>query len=169
MPLEILRTIHIVTGALWVGAVVLLAWFIAPAAGALGPAGGALMSHLNNVRKMPRYMSPMAVLAILSGLSLMGMVSHGNSGWMHTHMGITISIGAVLGILGFAHGIATIMPLTRRMAARGAEIAKAGRAPTGDEQAEMQRDFRKLGRNTRIAATMLLLALVAMAMARYIP
>ena len=43
---EIVRFLHILCGILWVGAMAMLAFFVAPSVGAAGPAGGAVAGGL---------------------------------------------------------------------------------------------------------------------------
>ena len=64
------RFVHVVCGVAWAGAVIFIAWILLPAIRATGPAGGALMQQLVRVQRLPVYLMVMAILTILSGLSL---------------------------------------------------------------------------------------------------
>jgi uncharacterized membrane protein len=165
----IIRLIHILAGVLWVGAAVMLAFFVGPAAGSAGPAGGALMDQLVRVRKLPAYMASMAGLTVLAGIGLMWM--HGaatDGGWMRTSSGKLFMWGALVAIVGFVWGMVMASRLAKRMTARTAALAAAGRPPTAEEQAEIRQGFARLSFHTRGAAIVLVIAAAMMAFARYI-
>ena len=50
----VLRTFHILGGALWFGSAFLFAGFFGPAAGELGPAAGPVMSNVVKKRKIAK-------------------------------------------------------------------------------------------------------------------
>lgn len=54
--IAVLRVIHIVLGAFWAGATILLAWWALPTARQLGPAAAPFMQGLLQ-RKMAAYLS----------------------------------------------------------------------------------------------------------------
>jgi uncharacterized membrane protein len=166
---EILRLFHIVAGILWVGGMVMLAFFVGPTAGALGPAGGAMMNHLAKVRKLPAYLASMAGTTVLAGLALMWLNASATGGeWMRTPMGKTFMWGALAAIVAFIWGIAFTARMARSLAARAGALAAAGRPPTPEEQADMKRSFARLGFHTRGVAILLLVAAALMAGARYV-
>jgi len=171
ITIELLRLLHIVGGVLWVGALVLLAFFITPAAGALGPAGGAMMNQLSTVQKMPQYIMGTAIVAVLAGLALFGLDASGTGGhaWMRSGMGMTLGVGGLIAIIALIMGVTTAVPLARRLGARAAAMAQAGRPPSEAEQAAFQADFARLSRLTRTGAILVLIATAAMALARYMP
>ena len=49
--LHLLRVVHVLAGAFWVGAVTFIAAFLVPAVTALGPVGGQVMEQVIQVRK----------------------------------------------------------------------------------------------------------------------
>jgi hypothetical protein len=165
----IIRLIHILAGVLWVGAAVMLAFFVGPAAGGAGPAGGVLMDQLVRVRKLPAYMASMAGLTVLAGFGLMWMhASATDGGWMRTASGKLFMWGALVAIVGFVWGMVLASRLAKRMTARTAALAAAGRPPTAEEQAEIRQGFARLSFHTRGSAIVLVLAAAMMALARYI-
>jgi hypothetical protein len=165
----IIRLIHILAGVLWVGAAVMLAFFVGPAAGGAGPAGGVLMDQLVRVRKLPAYMASMAGLTVLAGFGLMWMhASATDGGWMRTASGKLFMWGALVAIVGFVWGMVMASRLAKRMTARTAALAAAGRPPTAEEQAEISQGFARLSFHTRGAAIVLVIAAAMMAFARYI-
>jgi hypothetical protein len=165
----IIRLIHILAGVLWVGAAVMLAFFVGPAAGGAGPAGGVLMDQLVRVRKLPAYMASMAGLTVLAGFGLMWMhASATDGGWMRTASGKLFMWGALVAIVGFVWGMVMASRLAKRMTARTAALAAAGRPPTAEEQAEIRQGLARLSFHTRGAAIVLVIAAAMMAFARYI-
>jgi hypothetical protein len=165
----IIRLLHIVAGVLWVGAAVLLAFFVGPAAGAIGPASGPMMNELIRVRKMPAYMASMAGITVLAGIILLWM--HGaatDGGWMRTSSGKMFMWGALVAIIGFIWGMVMASRLAKRLTARVAAMGAAGQPPSLEEQAEIRRGFARLSFHTRGAALVLILAAAMMALARYV-
>ena len=166
---EILRFFHIVAGVLWVGAMMMLAFFVAPAVGALGPSGGAMMNQLNRVRKLPAYLGSTAGLTVLAGIGLIWLNMSATEGaWGKTGAGKMFMWGGLLGIVGFLYGAIFSSRMARRMAARAAVLTTDGRVPTPEEKAEMQQGFSRLGTHARIVAILLLIAAAMMALARYV-
>jgi uncharacterized membrane protein len=165
----VIRLIHILAGVLWVGAAVMLAFFVGPAAGDAGPAGGAVMDQLIRVRKLPAYMASVAGSTVLAGLILMWMhASATDGGWMRTASGKLFMWGALVAIIGFVWGMVMATRLAKRMTARASAMAAAGRPPTPEEQAELRQGFARLSFHTRGAAIVLILAAAMMALARYV-
>ena len=54
--ITLLRVLHIVGGAFWVGTAVFIAAFLGPSLRAAGPAAGPIMSYLTQVRRLPIWM-----------------------------------------------------------------------------------------------------------------
>ena len=80
-----LRAIHVLSGALWVGAATLNAFFVIPSIMAAGPAGGQVMRVIVQVRRLPVFMNTVMAVTLLSGLALYWWSSSGFSaawrGW----------------------------------------------------------------------------------------
>ena len=166
--LLVVRALHIVAGALWVGGIVALSLFVAPSIMASGPAGGAVMKQLIETRKFPLYMMGMAILTVLSGFGLFWSDAHGNETFTHSPFGRAISIGAALAIVALVLGMTVGAPSAKRLGALAAQAQARGGAPDPAAAAEMQRLQRKMQIVTRLAAALILLAVIAMASARYL-
>jgi uncharacterized membrane protein len=65
-----LRIVHILAGALWVGAAVAYFAFFGPTVKSMGAAGGQFMQHLMERRKYPIFMTVASALTILAGVPL---------------------------------------------------------------------------------------------------
>jgi hypothetical protein len=167
--LLIFRLLHIVFGVFWVGAVTLVAFFLGPSVFAAGPAGGAVMRQLMEVRRMAAWLMGASAVTILSGFALYWHDSNGfrSAQWLGSGPGRTFGLGAVLAVVGLVVGMAVNVPAARRMAALGAGLHTAGRPPSADELAVMAGLQRRLAWGSAVGAGLLLLATAAMAVARY--
>src|SRR5689334_12522167 len=162
------RLAHIIAGAFWFGTFMFVARFLMPAVKAAGPGAGPVMAQLG--KKIPQAMMGAAAVTILSGLWLMSLVSGGSTRvFMQSGFGRTIGLGAASAILALTLGMIINVPASRRMAAVNEGIGKRGGAPTAEEGAELKKIMARLGLGTMIAGTFLTIAVIAMAVARYVP
>lgn len=166
----VLRLVHILTGVFWVGALVFIAGFLMPAVRATGPAGGAVMGQVMQVRKLHRYMTSAGLLNILSGFCMVYVLA-GSLGfqWFTIGMGRAIGIGALLTLVATVFGLVVNAPTAQRVAKLAASFQSAGRAPTPDEASQMQALQQRLSRAAIAVTIMLVLAAACMAVARYLP
>jgi uncharacterized membrane protein len=168
--MAVLRIIHIVAGVFWVGSVIFVASILLPTLQAVGPSAGPVMEHLVQVRRLSVRLMIAMTLVILSGIALYWKDSAGfQSAWMRSGPGTVFGLGAVLGIAGAVLGMATSAPTGRRLAAMTATIKARGGPPTAEELAEIQRLQARMRGAGRLVAVLLVLATVAMAVARYVP
>ena len=167
--LIVLRLIHVLGGIFWVGAGLFNLLFLAPAMAAAGPAAGPIMQVMKR-RRIFVIMPTVALLTILSGLRLMMIVS-GNFGgaYFRSDAGAAFAFGGACAIVAFVIGVAFAMPAQRRLGAIGPELAAAAddatRARLQAEASRLQGRMRRAGPATAI---LLVLAAVAMAVARYL-
>ena len=163
----VLRLLHILSGAFWYGAVIFSARFLMPSLRAAGPPAGPIMAQLNQ-RRMPLAMMGAGIVNVGSGIWLMVMVSGGDfRTWMQSGTGQTLGLGGVLAILALIIGMIMGPPSARRIGAIAAAAATRGGPPLPEEAAEMARLQKRLGIGTATVATLLTLAVAAMAVARY--
>lgn len=166
----LLRLIHIVIGVAWAGSIIFIAMFLLPAVKSTGPNGGAVMSYLTQVKRMPSYLMGGVLLTILSGIALYWNDSAGfSTQWMASGPGRTFAFGGAMGIIVAIIGGAVNAPAAARLGALGAEIKAAGGPPSPAQTAEIQRLQGRLTNAMRATAVFLTLALIAMAVARYVP
>ena len=163
-----LRAVHIVGGAFWVGAVVALGFYVSPAISDAGPDGGKVMMAL--VRRKFLVVVPLVGLfTILAGIALYWHDSEGFAGpWRDSRMGISMGIGAVLTIVAFILGVAIVRPAVMRAMAMMQEMPSVPEADRPAKMAEVQRLRAKGQLFNRIVAVMLLVAVLTMAVARYL-
>lgn len=157
-------------GVLWVGSTFLFSAFIGPSAAEVGPSAGPLLTVLVKKRKLPRVIESLSGVTVLAGwiLWLRNVDLYGGLGnWLDSTFGIVITIGAVLATAAFVIGLRGIAPNVVRLVDLGGEIAASGGPPTPEQGAEMARIQKTLESASKIDLVLLLLAVTAMATARY--
>lgn len=162
----ILRILHIFSAVAWVGATWMVVFFVEPTVRALGPEGGKFMTYMATTRRYPVYISAAAGITLLAGIILFG-VSVWAPVW-YTPRGLTFLIGGLIGIVGGVVGGMT-GGVTGRLTRLGGEIAKQGKPPSPEQGAEMRSLQERLRTYARVTAILTSIALLAMAVARYVP
>lgn len=166
----LLRVLHIVGGVFWVGTAVFIAAFLGPSLRAAGPAGGAVMSHLTQARRLPIWMMVAMSVTLIAGFLLYWADARtGGSAWLGSGPGRTLGLGGLLAVAGGVVGMAVTAPTGRKLGTLGGAMAAAGRPPTPEELATMQSLQRRLATAAALVAVLVVLATVAMAVARYVP
>jgi len=160
--LFLLRAIHIFAGVFWIGSVLLVTFYLLPAARNTGAAGGQVLQELMLKRKLPAHLIWAGFVTILAGIGLfMRNMSLSHGAWARSPMGIGISIGALAGILGLMVGMTVNGPTAKRLALAG----QPGGNPLSDsERAALARRLR-IG--TLATTALLVIAVITMATARY--
>jgi hypothetical protein len=165
----VLRIVHIVAGAFWVGAVFLMIGFIAPTGRELGPPAGPFLAHLAGKKRVTEAILTAAGLTIVAGLLMYWRVSSGlDLDWIGSATGLALTIGAICGIVAFVIGLTVVRPTTTATLALGREVAEGGGTPTPEQSARMQA-LQARGKATgRALVPLLVIAVAAMASARYL-
>ena len=166
----VLRFLHIVSGALWVGSAFLFVGFIGPSAAEVGPSAGPLMSVAVKKRKVAKLITWLGMITVAAGWTmwLKNMDDFGGlSNWLDTNFGVAITIGAVLATTTFFIGYFGVGRNVERMVDLGDQIAASGGPPSPEQQAEMDRIGSALQRHGKLDLILLLLAITAMSTARY--
>lgn len=167
--IAILRVLHILGGVFWVGVAIFIAAFLGPSLRAVGPAGGAVMTQLTQVRRLPLWMMVAMSVTLIAGFLLYWANARtGGSAWLGSGPGRTFGLGGLLALAGGVLGMAVTAPTGRKLGALGAALAAAGRAPTAEELATLQTLQRRLATAATAVAVLVSLATVAMAVARYV-
>ena len=164
----VLRLLHIVSGVFWAGAVFLMVGFVFPSVRDAGPGGAPFMQQIQR-RRLPVFMNGAAGLTMLSGLILYGRaVAMTDGAWARTNAAMVFGIGGVATIIAAIIGGAFVSRSGIRLGKLGEAIQASGRPPSPEQMAEMKALQAKMGKAMRIVALLLLIAVVAMATARYI-
>jgi hypothetical protein len=165
----LLRVLHIGSGALWVGAAVVVAVYVEPTARHTGPEGQRYMQALMRTSFRPA-MIVLGVVTILAGLALYWQDSGGftSAEWLRTSAARTFGIGGIFGIASLLLGIAFTAPAAARLTKLASSVQAAGRPPTAGEGAQLGALSDRLTMLSRLNAALLVLALLLMAVARAI-
>jgi uncharacterized membrane protein len=162
-----LRLLHVAGGVMWVGAAVLMAGFVVPAARGAGADG--FLPALMRDRRAGAYLMATAATTLLTGFALYARMSALTQGaFGATHQGITLGVGGVAGVLALVTASLGTGPAARRMATIGGRLRGESRAPTPDEARQMSRLQARVRLCTALAMGLLLFATGCMAVARYV-
>jgi uncharacterized membrane protein len=165
----VLRIVHIFSGVFWVGATWMTAGFLAPAAEAIGSDAEKFLAYINHKRRLPSLIGSSAGLTILAGLLLYWHDSAGlQLSWITSPTGLGFTFGALCAIIQMIFAFALLIPTIKRLDLIGQEIHSSGKPPTADEVSRLHQVQHKLEGYERIAALLLVLALLGMVSARYL-
>jgi uncharacterized membrane protein len=166
--LIVLRVVHILGGIFWVGGALISTLFLVPALSTLGPTAGQVFAALQK-RKMMTTMFASSVLSILSGLRLLWITSGGmSSAYLATPVGRTFAWSGAIALVAFLIGVLVARPSGMRMGQIGAQMASAPAEEKPALVAELERLRRRNGMASVTVTTLLVLATVGMAVARYV-
>jgi len=164
----VLRIVHIVAGAFWVGSALVMFLFLQPAAREVGPAAGPLMMHLAQKKRLPDIVLAAAGLTIIAGLLMYWRTSGGfDPDWIGSAFGIAITIGSLCAIAAVVLGASVVRPTMMKVGAI-AQAAAASGGPTPEQGAEIQALQERVRATGNVIVPLLVLAVVAMASARYL-
>jgi uncharacterized membrane protein len=168
MDLLVLRLIHILAGAFWLGAAVTMFLFLQPTAQATAPEGQRFMLHLLRNRRFSEVVLLAASLTGAAGAILFWRDTNGlELASMTQPQGLGFTVGGIAGGVALVLFLFVGYPAGRRMIAIGGQLAGEHRPPSEDEQRLLAAAQRILN---RVGATVLVLLVVsasAMATARY--
>ncbi|MGD8404220.1 MAG: hypothetical protein PVJ21_11205 [Anaerolineales bacterium] len=161
----VLRLLHIISGVLWVGAGVIMFFFIGPTLGATADAGQKFAQHLMTQTRFTAVVTVSAILTVLAGASLYWIDSGGlTSAWMHSGAGLGFGIGAFFGLIGFVFGL-LVGNINGALAKLGMQLQGK---PTPEQMAQIGALRKRLSVVSPINAYSLIIATLLMAIARYL-
>jgi hypothetical protein len=165
----LLRLVHILFGVYWAGTIFFFATYLEPTLRALGPDGGKVMIEMFR-RRYLTVLPVAATLTVLSGVWLLSITSGGfDPVFMGSRMGVTLSVGGLAAIGALLIGVFVMRPAAMRIWG----IARAMPTLTDDatraaRMAEMTALRARTQASARIIFVLLLVAVVTMAIARYL-
>ena len=164
----VLRIVHIGCAVFWAGGVMLMNFLVGPAIAAAGPEGFRVMQELTK-RRYFHVILGAAALTILSGLDLVRRDS-GNftPNWFHSPDGIGYTTGMIAAIVAFLIGLLAINPALKRLGVLGAEMMQAPAESRVAISAQVDAARARLIAFGKVATIFLVIAVVAMAAARYL-
>jgi uncharacterized membrane protein len=146
--ITLLRLIHIFSAVAWIGGGIFVVSVIAPTAQAAGPDGGKFMQWMARLGRLGRLFAAASGLTFLSGLILYPLMAYLRMDAMTSPAGITLTIGAVFGILTFLHGAF----ITGRLASQSSALATAMASAGGPPKPEQLQEAQRLGAQQQTAA-----------------
>lgn len=165
----VLRIVHILAGAFWVGAAFTTILFIQSTAREVGPPAGPFMAHLGGKKRLVDVVLAAAGLTILAGALLYWRVSGGLDGdWLRSAPGVSLTVGALCAIAAFTIGLTVVRPTVTATLAVGREVAASGGPPTPEQAAQLQAYAQRSRTLGRIIVPLLTVAVIGMAIARYL-
>jgi uncharacterized membrane protein len=170
MDYVVLRLVHILGGAFWLGAAVTMFVFLQPTAQATAPEGQRFMLHLLRNRRFSEVVLIAAVLTGVAGAILFWRDTNGLQLELMTQpQGLGFTVGAVAGGIALVFFVFVGYPAGRRMIVIGNRLEMERRAPSEDEQRVLTSSQRVLNRLGATVLVLLVVAAAAMATARYWP
>lgn len=164
----VLRFAHVVFGALWVGMMAFQTFFLMPALAEVGPDAGKLMAALLR-RRIPLILPIVALITLVSGFWLYQRLSGGApDALMRSPIGLAFGSGGMAALVAFLLGIVVMRPAMMRSAELAQSLASAAPDERAARTAEMQRLRARGARTGWVVMILLLYALGAMAVARYL-
>ena len=166
----LLRILHIATGVIWVGSLFVVVVFVQPSAATLGPAGAPFMSELRR-RRFVDVVFVDAVFTVLAGAFLYwhdwrAYPSFGD--WISSTFGTWLTVGALLAISGLVVAGAVTRPTIGRLVSLGKKVTESGGTPPPETAERIGVLQRRLVVAERVSFSLVLLAVMAMASARYL-
>lgn len=160
-----LRFIHIVGGIFWVGAALLMNFFVAPTLKATGDAGRQFACHFMARTRFTMAMNISVFSTLIAGFWLYGIDSRWfSSPWMHSSVGIGFGVGSLFAVVGFITGMMNGSN-NRKMAQLGAQIDGK---PTPEQAAAMGAIQKQQAWVVPVNSYTLLIAALLMAISRYL-
>ena len=166
----ILRVVHIVTGVIWVGSLFVVVVFVQPSAAALGPAGAPFMSELRK-RRFVDVVFIDALFTIAAGSFLYWHDWHtypSFGDWIGSNFGIALTVGALLAVSAIIVAALFTRPTIGRLVFLGRQVSESGGTPTPELAARIGALQRRLVVAERVSFALAILAVAAMASARYV-
>jgi uncharacterized membrane protein len=165
----IFRFFHIICGVLWVGSAFLFVGFIGPSAAEVGPSAGPLLSAVVKKRKVAKIITVLAWITVLAGwiLWLKDMNIYGFTAWLKMRMGIVFTIGGLLATSAAYFGMIGVGMNVEKLVDLGDQVAASGGPPTPEQASRIEHLGKELEKHGKLDLVLLLLAVTAMATARY--
>jgi uncharacterized membrane protein len=161
----VLRLFHILSGVTWVGASLVMYFFVGPTLGATAEAGQKFAQHLMTKTRFTAVIIISAILTVVAGYTLYWIDSDGlTSAWTHSGPGLGFGLGSGFGLLGLIFGI-MVGNSNSALAKLGSQIQGK---PTPDQMTQLGALRKRLSVVSPLNAYSLIIALFFMAIARYL-
>ena len=158
---------HVLFASLWFGGGVYQVRIIGGTLRAAGPQAGGFMAALARRKGIGWYFAVTGGLAILFGGALYAKeVADKAIGGAFEGRGLWLTLGAIMAVLAYLHGMAFNLPLERKWM----RFSNSLKGPPTKEQGEQLMHFgMKLGKNGAVSVLMVGLAMLLMLLSRVFP
>jgi hypothetical protein len=165
----VLRLVHVVAGALWVGMAAFATFYLQPAIQETGPDGGKVMAAIQR-RGLMTVMPILAVLALASGLWLyMRAAGSQHGAFARSGPGMAFGLGGLAAIAAWLTGMFVMRPAMMKAMSLAQSL---GPSASPDERQRLGAEAQRLRARAAVAGKavthLLFFALAAMAVARYL-
>ncbi|HEY4101326.1 MAG TPA: hypothetical protein VGM20_10680 [Gemmatimonadales bacterium] len=166
--LIILRIVHIGCGVFWAGGVLFMNFLVGPSLAATGPDGIRVVQEMNRRHYFDVVLTT-GLLTILAGLELVNRDSAGfTPSWFRSPFGSGIAAGMIAAIIAFLIGVIVIKPTMVRMSKLGAEMAQSPAEARGAFMPRIDALRSRLKASGMVGSIFMIIAVLAMATARYL-
>ncbi len=167
--ISVLRVIHIFSGVFWVGFAFFNIGFLQPTVKATGPEGQKTMQYLTRKTRLLSTVYATATLTMLSGLIMYWILLGFRLSVFLSGYGAVLTIGSIAGVIAWIFAVVVIRGIFNQMQTIGQEIQAQGSPPTPEQETQMHALVARLGRVGQVSLVFLVIALLGMSIARYIP
>jgi uncharacterized membrane protein len=157
--LGLLVLFHVLFAALWFGGVLFMVTMVGPAMAQAGPAGGGFVMTVMRRGGMGKYFATTGALTLAFGAILYGIMMQDGSIETFSGAGLWLTLGAIMAVATYAHGLASNMPIEKKLIKLVEGIKGAPTAEQGKQMAELGQ---KMGKAGVTAAIMLGTAMLLM-------
>lgn len=158
---------HVLFASLWFGGLVYQVKIIGGTLMAAGPAAGGFLSVLARRNGIGWYFALTGALTIIFGGILYGNeMSSGAIAGAFEGRGLWLTIGAILAVLTYAHGLSRNLPVERKWLKLSNSITGA---PTKEQGQQLQAFGMRMGKNAMVTVVLLSLAMLSMLLSRVFP
>ncbi len=128
------------------------------------------MIEMFKARRAARFVTSVALITVIAGW-LMWFVDMGRYGglepWVTSPFGFALTIGGVLATIAAYFGITGVGNNVEKLVHIADEVRASGEPPSAEQASRMQHLSQEIAKHGKIDITLVLLAVVAMATARY--
>ena len=164
----LLRALHVLLAAIWVGATAFTTFYLMPALQESGPAAGPVMAALMR-RKIQAFMASIGGITVLTGFYLYYRFTGGFDPALSGSIGAMVfGTGGICGLLALILGGAVVSKNAKKMGDLGARLATVPEAQRGALAAEMAAARQKTATFSRIVVALQVIAVLCMAVGHYV-
>lgn len=164
----LLRLLHVGLGVFWAGAMLFATFFLMPAMAEAGPDGARVMAGLQR-RRLLEVLPAVALITIITGFWMYFRIAGQHPAWAASTTGMVLGLGGVAAVLALVLGLTVMRPAQNRLVALSATLAAMSEGAERAAAVALAGQLRqRIATFSRVIAGLLLIAVVTMAVARYL-